>query len=229
MLAKVENIVRDVRIAVDMNRKPDSLISEGDLDTLELEEIIESKVCEGIDLVHLESPLRLIDGKPLKGTAFTGGSTLNVGQNLEGKIDSRGVLMLKLPDDFLRLIVFRIKSWHKAVFETIDESDSLYTLQGSKWKGVYGTNEKPIVALTRRGSGDLILEAYSGNTNGQGETLEEGAYIGRAKINDSGEVEVSRDCYRSAIYRIGSLAMATVGETGLSNILEGLSKGMLDV
>lgn len=44
MIYQIDDIIRDVRIAIDQNASSASLISEGDSDTLTLDEIIKSKL-----------------------------------------------------------------------------------------------------------------------------------------------------------------------------------------
>lgn len=209
----IDEIKRDVRVALDMNKRGDSLLEEGDPDTLELEEIIGSKIEEGIDLVHLEAPLTLLEATPIgtwSGTAATG-------------MDGMGKGKMALPADFLRLVVFRLTSWLRPVYEPIEETSGEYTLQSSRWKGVYGSPEKPVVAITQRYSAQLYLEYYSGVSN---DKIEEAAYIPKAKIS-GGEVNVSEKCYRAAIYRIGALVLATMGSEQATTLIE-MSKALIN-
>ena len=46
-------MVRDVRVAIDMNRSDRALIAEEDADTLELDDLIRSKLAEGVRLVEM--------------------------------------------------------------------------------------------------------------------------------------------------------------------------------
>ena len=52
MIYKVDDIVRDVRIAMDENAVNEQLAGIGDVDTLTLDEIIKSKVTDAVDEVH---------------------------------------------------------------------------------------------------------------------------------------------------------------------------------
>ena len=49
---QIKNITKDVRVALDQNGVSDSLEGIGDVDTLELNEIIRSKVVEAVKRVH---------------------------------------------------------------------------------------------------------------------------------------------------------------------------------
>ena len=46
MIKQIEDIVRDVRIAIDENATSKALFAEGDTETLTLDEIIKSKIAD---------------------------------------------------------------------------------------------------------------------------------------------------------------------------------------
>ena len=210
MIVQVSEMVKDVRIAIDMNRTDEPLIDIDDEDTLSLDEIIESKLIDAVRLVESEAPAIMLES----GHDF-GKENVFLGK------DGKGFIIL--PSDFMRLVSFRMSDWHRTVFNSIDESDPEYGKQSSKWKGICGSPEKPVVAIVHRSEGK-VLEFYSCNDDKA--TVAQATYVPYKKIDEDGGLDVSEDCYRAAVYRAASLALASVGDQMSGTMLE-ISKSLL--
>ena len=203
-------MARAVRVAIDMNRGDEPLIMEGDTDTLTLDEIIYAKLADAVRLVEMEAPLQMLES----GHDF-GDCDTYIGE--EGK----GFVIL--PDDFMRLISFRMSDWTRTIYEGITESDPRYALQSSRFKGICGNPEKPVVAIVRRSEGK-VLEFYSCRTDEA--TVAQATYLPVPKIDRHGGIDVAEDCYKAAVYRAASLALASVGDQLSTTMLE-ISKSFL--
>ncbi len=203
-------MVRDVRVAIDMNRGDDPLIMDGDMDTLTLDELIRAKLTDAVRMVEVEAPVSCLES----GHTFADRSVF-IGD------DGKGFVVL--PGDFMRLLAFRMSDWRRTVFDAISESDPEYALQSSRWKGICGNPEKPVVAIVRRSEG-LVLEFYSCRDATAG--VAQAAYIPEPGIDRNGGIDVSRGCYRAAVYRAAALALASVGDHLSSSMLE-ISKSLL--
>lgn len=200
---KITDLIEDVRITLDMNRRDTSLLEEEDTDTLELDELIESKLCEGADIVRLTAPLDRIEPIAFRFT----GREIN-----EEDLDEEGRGILELPDDFLRLIVFQLDSWRRPVYEFLSVDDPRYELQWSKWSGLRGTNEKPVVALTTGSKGtQLSLEFFCGKP---GDKVIKGSYLKRAEITEdsTGKIlSLDERCYRDVVNKTAELVSISLG------------------
>lgn len=210
MIVQAEEMARDVRVAIDMNRTDTGLFTEGDLETLSVDEVIVSKLAEGVRLVELEAPRRLLES----------------GHNLGGEIfwEGRGAGFVILPDDFMRLLSFRMSDWERTVHEAIDDTDPRYALQSSRWAGIRGNPEKPVVAVVRRPVG-LVAEFYS--CRSEGAWLREGTYVAEPRIDRDGGIDVAAGCYRAAVYRAAGLVLATLGDAQAASTMVELSRGLL--
>lgn len=211
MIYRASEMTKDVRIAIDMNRRDDPLFAEEDIDTLSLDDIIREKLADAVRMVEMEAPLELLEsGHDLRaeGSVF---------------IDEDGKGFIPLPSDFMRLVAFRMSDWKRTVFEAISESDPQYVLQSSRFKGICGNPEKPVVAIVRRAEGK-VLEFYSCKDDKA--TVAQSTYIPYPRIDDQGGIDVAEECYRAAVYRAASLALASVGDQLSSTMLE-ISKGLL--
>lgn len=61
MVYKTEDIIADVRTAMDMNPQDDSLLAEGDTDTLSINNLILSKIEDAAYQIENAAPLNLLD------------------------------------------------------------------------------------------------------------------------------------------------------------------------
>ena len=210
MIIRAEEMIRDVRVAIDMNHTDNELLRTGDSETLELDEIIRAKLCDAERIVETEAPVWLLES----GHSF-GERHVYIGT------DGKGYVIL--PEDFMRLVSFRMNDWQRTVYEAISASDPEYERQSSKWKGVCGNTEKPVVAIVRRAEGK-VLEFYS--SRDETARVAQASYIPYPRIDPSGGIDVSEGCYRSAVYRAAGLALASVGDQ-LSGTMIELSRAML--
>ncbi len=209
MIVRAEDMAGDVRVAIDMNRGDEPLFVEGDTDTLTLDEIIMAKLADAVRLVEMEAPATMLES----GHDF--GDNIFIGE------DGKGFVIL--PEDFMRLISFRMSDWKRTVFEAISETDPQYALQSSKWEGICGNPEKPVCAIVRRSEGK-VLEFYSCNDNTA--IVTQATYVPTPRIDGDGGIDVAEDCYRAAVYRAASLALASVGDQLSTTMLE-ISKSLL--
>ena len=210
MKHSASTMTKEVRVAIDMNRGDALLLKDEDCDTLTLDELIMSKLEEAVRLTETEAPLRMLES----GHDF-GDDNVFIGE------DGKGFIIL--PDDFMRLISFRMSDWRRTIYEAITESDPQYALQSSRFNGICGNPEKPVVAIVRRSEGK-VLEFYSCNSDNA--TVAQATYLPIPRIDRDGGIDVAEDCYRAAVYRAASLALASVGDQLATTMLE-ISKSLL--
>ena len=210
MIVQAEKMAKDVRIAVDMNHDSTPLLLEDDIDTISFNDIIYAKLTDAVRMVEMEAPLHLLE----QGHQF--------GENIVWGDGGKGWLIL--PDDFMRLVVFKMSDWRHSVSEAITQDDPKYSRQWSKWKGVCGNPEKPVVAIVNRAEGN-VLEFFSCNDDTA--TVEQAIYIPLPRIDLDGGIDVSEKCYKAAVYRAGALALSSIGDQLATTMVE-LSKSLLD-
>ena len=99
MVYKIEVVERDVRIAIDENKTNEQLINDGDIDTLSLNDIIRSKIVEAVQRVESTAPAHFLE----EGHLF--------GRSVYWETNGSGWTLL--PDDFMRLIAFRMSDWER--------------------------------------------------------------------------------------------------------------------
>ena len=220
----VSDIIRAAKVAIDENVSSDALTALGDLDTLTLDDIIRSKVEDAAVLVESSAAHHLLTGEQLDTvyadviawedrTEFVGGC-------------------ITLPDDFLRLVSFRMSDWYTTVTAPITEESPEYLMQSSRFGGVRGNPQKPVVAIVHR-DGQLALEFYS--------CLNKNASVARALIvrrpevfidkndNNVEKVNVCPKLLRAVVYRVASMTAAITGASDLAAVLLGESNALAGI
>ena len=210
MLYNVNDIMRDVRVAMDQNDIDAQLIAENDTDTLELDEIIKSKIAEGVRRVHQSAPARLLE----EGHSF--GDELYWDERESGHV--------LLPDDFMRLIAFRMSDWERTVYSAITPEDPRYARQSSRLKGIRGNPQKPVAAIVNRAEGKA-LEFYS--CRSEEAQVAKATYLPYPVIDDDGGIDISERCYEAVIYTIAGLVAATFGDAQKAVAMNETAKGMI--
>lgn len=204
----VKDLIEGAKVCLDENVSSEALTGLDDIDTLKLDEIIRSKVEDAARLVEEGAAHWLLDGDVLSGPiTWETGRTSMVGGHIA------------LDSTFLRLLTFKMSDWSRPVIEAITEESPLYELQASRYGGVRGNPEQPVVAITH-GENGLQLEFYSCmNTSA---TISRAKYVKLPVIHTVNSRDMINICSRlvSAItYRIASMTADSVGESALSQVL----------
>lgn len=207
---KLDDIAKDVRIALDQNMVSNALTEIGDVDTLSVDEIIKSKICEAVKRIHSEAPPYLLDGG------------YNFGDAVYWKDQECGWVLL--PEDFMRFVVFEMDDWDRAVFYPISTDDAEYSLQSSQFKGIRGTAQRPVCAISIRPEG-RVLEFFS--CKSENAMVSRAVYLPYPKVDCHGAIEICQRCYEAVVYTIASLTSATFGDKDKTSLFSELAKSAL--
>lgn len=205
---KITEIAKDVRIALDRNKSSDNLLLIGDIDTLSLDEIIYSKIEDGVKAIESISPLSYLE------------SGYNFGETIYWNDNGTGWIIL--PENFLRLISFKMSDWQRTLYSAITEQDPEYALQASEFAGIRGNAERPVIAIVNRSVG-TVLEFYSSKDNTA--KVEQAVYLPMPQIIDE-MIEICDKCYRASIYMIAGLTLQACNDNQATEMIE-LSKNMI--
>ena len=194
----VENIIKEVKVALDENVSSAALAGLGDVDTLKLDEIIESKVVDAARIIESNASAHLLDS----GRAF--------GESIgwDGQ-PGYGAGYIHLPDDFMRLVCFQMSDWDYAVTAAITEDSPLYQMQRSRFAGVRGNPQKPVVAITSQPIG-LVLEFFS-CYSGENAFIKKARYIPIPRIKN-GKIELCEKLRPAVVYHTAYLSALSLGE-----------------
>ena len=224
MIYQVNKILQDVRVCLDRNQTDTALISDGDEETLLLDDIIRSKIVEAVDTVHATAPYWTLEQ----------GHNINVDVEDEDDSDADGDTdevvayapgihwaplecgWILLPEDFLRLVVFQMSDWERPVYDVITPDSPEYKKQRSRVKALRGTSQRPVCALVVRPEGKA-LEFYSCKSNEA--TVDKAVYIPHAAIDEYGGVDISERCYAAVVYTVASLTLMSMNEPERANIM----------
>lgn len=211
MVYGIEKVIRDVRVCMDQNMEDGELLAEVDADTLELDDIVRSKVVEAVERVHLNAPAERLEGGHTFGEAVYWGDR-----------ESGWVI---LPDDFLRLVVFEMSDWERPVLTAMRDTDPGYALQRQRVKALRGTAQRPVCVLTWRQEG-RALEFYS--CKSEDAFVRRGLYLPVPAVDREGGIDICERCYRAVIYAAAALVLITMGESEKAAALSEISKTALE-
>lgn len=219
-------IITDVRVAIDENTTVAAFTdAEGntfDPDTLEMEEIIKSKIADGVNEVRMIAHISM-----LESTRSVSGTDLTVTWTDEEK----GIGHIALPDDYLRLVMFKMSDWAHAVSVAVSPDSPLYHQQFSEWKGVRGNPSRPVIAFaTDMETGKAVLQFFScDNTEAKAELT----YIQRSERQESDDgtvsYEIENAVYRPVVLKTAALVAATYSNVDMVNLLNQLVQEMLNL
>lgn len=207
MIYSVSQIETDVRVVLDENKVSVQLAMLGDVDTLSVTEIVRSKIQDAARYCMQTAPLHLLDnGYPINAEP--------VWDVAEGK----GSGYLPLPDDFLRLRAFRMSDWERTVSEAITEDSPSYALQSSRYAGVRGNPQKPVVAVSVSRPEGLVLEFYSCN-GGRGTHVQSARYLRIPEI-EGDSIDFCPRLRSAVVYYAAYLVALTVKDDNAQNLLQ---------
>lgn len=116
----------------------------------------------------------------------------------------------------MRLITFKMSDWERAVTVPIAETDPRYELQSSRYAGIRGTPQKPVVAIVSEPTG-LVLEFWS-CTGGEEVKLQRGRYLPIPRIKEEG-IEICEKLRSAVVAQTASLVAQATGDTALAAAL----------
>ena len=220
MIYHVEAIKRDVRACIDQDRTSDALVTEGDMDVLMLDKVVESKIAEAVERVHSEAPYYMLESVAHN---FEGASATIYWQ---GSDDTCGWVLL--PQDFLRLVVFEMSDWEKAVYLPISTDNPKYARQRGRVKGLRGNAQRPVCVVAVRPEG-RVLEFYS--CKSRQATMVKRMYVSKPEIVDDENhiagIDISEQCYTAVVYTAAALTLVSCGEADKAKTMFEIAKTYL--
>lgn len=192
---EMQKIVRDVRVALNFDADPAPAL-EATHAGLPLGTLIRAKALEAVRQAHMQAlPCQLESAR------------LFVPQGLGIMWNEGNWGWVSLPSDFMRLVAFEMNDWERPAGEPIDTSSPLYALQRSRFAGLRGTPQRPVVAVARQGGG-LALEFYCCHSQEAG--IRRALYIPEPRIDeDTDTLSISAPLYDEVI----ALTASKVKET----------------
>lgn len=208
----VLDVIKDVRKALDENEVNTFFID--DVYSLSMDAIIEQKILDATRSVVESAPSRLLDG----GVSFA------TELSWENGVAGKGMGYTILPEDFMRLIVFQMSDWRRPVVNAIEDTDSIYFLQKSKFPGIRGGIDKPICAITTYPVGK-VMEFYS-CVGGESAFVKVAKYLPYPSIKD-GYIDICSHVYVPIIYYTAGLVCQTYKETEQGKVLFAIANNFI--
>lgn len=212
----IDRLIVDVRTTLDINPTVGSLLPNKNPSTLSLNELIRSKIQGAIQWVVREAPYhKLGSGKSFKGSIAWDGQVVGVGS---GRI--------ALPHNFLRLVCFEMSDWQRPATTPISDDDPRYAMQVSRYPGIKGNPQSPVVAIINEPIG-LVLQFFSCEA-GERVFIKKANYIPLPQVlAQDHEVEIPDKLYQAVLYHIAYLTSVSLGDNDKAGIFLNISKEYL--
>lgn len=215
MIYKVADLVREVRIAIDKNNSSAPLAALiDDVDTLSIDKLIESKIEDAARAVTVNAPRHLLDSGKGFSTAVAWSSS---------KTKHWG--FTQLPEDFLRLVTFQMSDWSYPVVEAITETDPIYKQQNSRFAGIGGNPQRPVVAIVQHPIG-LILEFYSCTSNDVAVKI--ARYIPIPRVENE-RIGISEKLVDAVVYYCAYLVLTSLSEVEQAKVMFAIYKNLSEL
>ena len=117
-----------------------------------------------------------------------------------------------------------MSDWSRPVTTAISEDDPQYELQSSRYPGIRGCPQNPIVAITQQPVG-LVLEFYS-CTAGEHVYVKRARYIPFPKIVN-GSIELCEKLKPAIVYYAAYLTALSIGDSDLATSMVTISKELM--
>ena len=120
----------------------------------------------------------------------------------------------------MRLVVFEMDDWERAVYTAISTDDVEYDRQHSRFKGIRGTAQRPVCAIAVHPEG-RVLEFYS--CKSEDAHVSRAVYMPYPRIDNDGGIDISERCYKAVVYTAAGLTLLNIGETERGNAVSELA------
>ena len=185
----LSTIKHDVRVILDQNAEGYDVPNVGEY-TLDLDEIITQCVEPAVEWVHMNAPLSKLRGKTPASTTISNS-------------------LVALPDDFMRLISFRMNGWNRSATSFILEDDPQISQIVSGYPGLAPTAANPLLMMVMPTA--TTSASFKPYPLAQGDTVAVMRYLPKPKINNSA-IDIEPLVYQAFLYYLAHLVKATYNE-----------------
>ena len=217
MQVEESKIIADVKTAIDENTKILSISGETfDTDTLEMEDIVKSKIVDAVNSVRNIAPLSMLDlTRKASGTDWA----------ITWIDEDKCIGQIPLPDDYLKLVMFKMSDWAHAATTPIAADSALYHQQFSEWKGVRGNPSRPNIAIAAdTATGKNVIQFFScDSTTATAELV----YIKRFSLEENTVAtfyKIESAAYRAIILKTAALVATIYSNIDLMNLLNAMAQ-----
>ena len=184
---------------------------------LTVDELVK-RLCEAsCEQVLLEAPISMLD----KAADFSNSAVSY--EPLSVYDPEKYAAVVTLPEDYLRLVSFKMESWQGRMPLQVAYGSTAYNRLRSRWNAGHGSVDRPCISIVPSASNTQELEAYSCAT---GEAVAQALYAPRPHLQGS-SIALFESLYLPSVYRIASNMLATSGEASLSAYYEGESRKLM--
>lgn len=206
----LSDVIREVKIILDENITEVSVLTD-DPDQLQMEGHIRARIIDAVRAIHEAADSSMLDDGLLIPLEVAGQPTIQVNPDGTGYV--------ALPDDFMRLVIFKMTKWKRPVVFAISDTDPRYFLQKSRFVGIRGGIDKPVCAITT-GEASKVLEFYSLPAGEADHSVEKHRYLPLPTIEENDTIKMCRKLVRPIYYQCAALVALSLKDQSSANLFE---------
>lgn len=207
-----------VRTAMDENVS-DQLNLNVNTDTLSVSTLIETNIPIAVRIVDTLAPLHMVGtGESVSSSTISWKGDVDYLGNRPGEIT--------LPSNFLRLVNFKMSDWAYGVGTPISETSTKYNAQWSKYGGVRGNPENPVVAIIQGNKLQFFSSHYS--TSASERATVEDMRILTVPAVSNGNIDIPPLLKDASVYYTAYLVAKTLNQEALAAHLLETTKSLLE-
>lgn len=205
----IGDLCEAVRVILDENDVATGILAT-DTNTLQLDEIIKSKVVEATNGILSQCPLEWCGE----------GEEMNFNSIINQVSDELGVVSVLKDSLYLRLLGAKMPDWDYPVTKTISFYSDEYKQQKSRYAGMRGNPQRPIVADVYNS-----LEFYTTR-----HTKPEYVRYLKRMVGDVESVTLPHELLRRVLeYQVAGLTCVTLKDSEHAQTLFAIAQGLMDV
>lgn len=209
----IDDLVKEVRVALDQNMDGKALSMLGDTDTLTLDEIIRSTMVDAATAIEEGAPLEMLEGCD---DAVKEGEDYIVSWGKEKKGSDIQAGSVALPSDFLRLVSFKMNDWDCAVSMPTAQETPAYERLQDQYSGIGATPRHPAIAIDVPNN---VLEFYCSAKTAKVASFK---YV-QKPVAKEGKITICPKLRRAIVYANAAMSAAVFSSVDQMQVMTALA------
>lgn len=205
MKVRADRVCADVRVMLNLDEQPRSLLDVGDIETLSADRRIRALMPRAVADTELAADPRLLDS----GYNFAEDDDFGVDPAADPRLLR---ITVRLPPDFMRLVSFRLAGWDRSISRAGAPDMPPASLMHLAGASALVAGHGPVAAIERHADGPR-LTVWCQTPAGVTPEVTEAVYRPQPAWDRDGAIEVSRLLYDAAVAQCAGLFLTNIQPT----------------
>ena len=202
MKYSIDTLVELVKINMEESQDGYGTLPLPEIDSVGIDHYIKEKIPEAVVKVFAAAPSYLLEQTDMR-------------EQLVPKPYQDGSGEVVLPDDMLKMTLFRMHGWKRPVTDFLHDTHPVAELQNNIYSR--GGAAKPVAVITHNGEGNRVLRYYSLPPETRIHKIEEALYVKLPDLSHPGEI--NEVLLPSVTYLAAAMVYEITGEAARAAIM----------